>query len=35
MDEFGSFNTTFGIKTSKVGGAQFEFQQGVNANLAQ
>jgi len=35
MDEFGSFNITFGTKTPKVGGAQFEFQQGVNANLAQ
>jgi hypothetical protein len=35
MDEFGSFNTTFGIRPSKVDGAQFDFQQGVNANLAQ
>ncbi len=35
MDEFKSFNTTFGTKTSKVGGAQFDFQQGVNTNLAQ
>jgi len=35
MDELGSFSTTFGTRPSTVGGAQFEFQQGVNANLAQ
>jgi len=35
MDKFKSFKTTFGTKASKVGGAQFNFQQGVNANLAQ
>jgi hypothetical protein len=35
MDEFGSFSTTFGTRPSKVGSAQFDFQQGVNANLAQ
>ncbi len=35
MDEFGSFSTTFEIRPSKVDGAWFDFQQGVNANLAQ
>jgi hypothetical protein len=35
MDKLGYFSTTFGTRPSKVGGAQFEFQQGVNANLAQ
>ncbi len=35
MDGFGSFNTTFGIKPSNVGGARFDFQQGINASLAQ
>ncbi len=35
MDEFGSFSTTFEIKPSKVDGARFDFQQRVNANLAQ
>jgi hypothetical protein len=36
MDEFGSFNTTFGItKPSKVDGARFEFQQEINSNLAE
>ncbi len=35
MDALGSFNTTFGTKPSKVGGVWFDFQQGVNANLAQ
>jgi hypothetical protein len=35
MDEFESVNTTLGTKTSKVGSAQFDFQQGVNANLAE
>jgi hypothetical protein len=35
MDELGSFNTTFGTRPSKVGGARFDFQQKVNANLAQ
>ncbi len=35
MDRFESFNTTSGTKPSKVGSAQFDFQQGVNPNLAQ
>jgi len=35
MEELKSFNTTFGTKPSKVGGAQFDFQQAINANLAQ
>jgi hypothetical protein len=35
MDALGSFSTTFGTRPSKVGGARFDFQQGVNANLAQ
>jgi hypothetical protein len=35
MDGLGYFNTTFGTTTSKVGGTRFDFQQGVNANLAQ
>jgi hypothetical protein len=35
MDALGSFSTTFGTRPSKVGGARFEFQHGVNANLAQ
>jgi len=35
MDGLKSFNTTFGTRPSKVGGAQFDFQQGVNTNLAQ
>ncbi len=35
MDQFGSFNTTFRIKTSELGGARFDFQRRINANLAQ
>jgi len=35
MDEFESFSTTFGTRPSKIGSAWFDFQQGVNANLAQ
>jgi hypothetical protein len=35
MEELRSFNVTFGTKPSKVGGARFDFQPAVNANLAQ
>jgi hypothetical protein len=35
MDALGSFNTTFGTRPSKVGGARFELQHEINANLAQ
>ncbi len=35
MDELGSFSTTFGTRPSKVGGARFDLQWWVNANLAQ
>jgi len=35
MEVLRYFKTTFGTKPSKVGSAQFDFQQGVNANLAQ
>ncbi len=35
MDKLKYFSTTFETKPSKVGGAGFDFQQGVNANLAQ
>ncbi len=35
MDQLRSFSTPFGTRPSKVGGARFDFQQGVNANLAQ
>ncbi len=35
MDKFKPFKTTFGTRPSKVGGAWFDFQRGVNANLAQ
>jgi hypothetical protein len=35
VDGLGIFNTTFGTRPSKVGGVRFDFQQGVNANLAQ
>ncbi len=35
MDGFRSFSTTFGTRPSKVGDARFDFQQEVNANLAQ
>ncbi len=35
MDKLGYFKTTFATRPSKVGSARFDFQQGVNANLAQ
>jgi hypothetical protein len=35
MDKLRSFSTTFGTRPSKVGDARFDFQQGVNADLAQ
>jgi hypothetical protein len=35
MDGHISFSTTFGTRPLKVGGAQFDFQQGINANLVQ
>jgi len=35
MDGLESFSITFGTRPSKVGGARFDFQQGVNPNLAQ
>jgi hypothetical protein len=35
MDELGFNSTTFEITPSKLGSAQFDFQQEVNANLAQ
>jgi hypothetical protein len=35
MDGLKSFSITFGTRSSKVGNAWFDFQHGVNANLAQ
>jgi hypothetical protein len=35
MDGLRSFSTTFGTRPSKVDNAWFDFQQGINANLAQ
>jgi hypothetical protein len=35
MDQLGFNNITFKTTPSKLGSAQFDFQQEVNANLAQ